>query len=1256
MPAPFVSRRVLPELLPRDLYLDLGARLDDLWSIGVSRIHDEKGRQLFEWGRVAAVRLWAAAAGLLGDAGAFDRLLARVDDGWLEEEDDAVGTIASAAMRLAGSDRALRARLYRLVRHPGYKLREALIRWLDPRNPDERAALLELGADTYFLGRWARDRANDAAPLEWWEAQFSSDPLAGLAPSTAQRARPVLKEYIAAKEADYPKEVDTESLLSLFRRMPARARVAAAGPFLRLDEVDGEHRATVVQLIARTPGSAKVVADAIATTHPWDYPNLADALSKVPLPLSFRRALSKELLDKIRAAPMAELLADKKPIRSVAQALAKAWPNEDDPRPLIDPLVDWGGKTSEYFDASSFLGDTITRAAKGRRWVKPLVREALADGLTGKWEHLAPVIERLAETLSPDERHRIAVDALDRRCASPGPSSAPGAPLPGAPPQERMEPDTFVSGSSSTPCLTRTLTCPAPCDANEREETSASAKAQLVPLPRSCGGGVGEGERRPDTPTVPDRLAYWAFKQLSMAEKLARLDDPRFRRVAFGGCLEDEILARARQELREGKLNATEASSVLFMVDRLWGGCVRTIQWGDDGRRHDSGEDGSGLPMDKYAVELRTKFEAVHPEWAGPLTEAEWDEIRRLRTAIDLDAAIEDLHLATCFRSGPWHAEDRRFFDAVCRRVIDQRILERCSYLSSVVAEKGDASDFELLEELADVDGEDASMVDTAIERLQARLGVTRPEPTYVATRNPRQARSLLPMEILRRLAGPVDRLWDCEVRHWGWTVPNGLFIDGREALTCLWATSCALSGVTEAIPNMAWLLQDPWSLRSDFTEAVVAGSAAFLAAQDRTRIGELFDLVTKDDYPAIQWQLVDLFDPDDATERPQLVRLSKALALDVAKKAHERLEKAGALAWWEGAFAGDPLTAIPEGEARAALPVLQSLVPLREARFGSDSGRPEVVKLLATLAPATSLIAARLVVERHLLNEEDLAQLLPGWAAIGGFATVLCEAVQTWQGRWSRTDAPSALGKVAKALPEDFSSQLAREALSRLRTRPADETAKGEEPARSFAALVGVAWPASWDPMPLVELLIEWTAGSDKLSYSCPQSLRAAIVRAGKGREWVRSMFFQALAEDFGGRFAAVAEALVKLVEDWPADERHQIALDTLERGAAGQARRWAVEQLPQEEQVARFEDPVVRPVLIRYRMAGPFARLARQALRAGRLTAFEAAETVFGIVDRWGGAARILEDRKSCVILHEAVAFDPPAESWTTADAIGL
>ena len=568
------------------------------------------------------------------------------------------GALIDAAITLIGDDPEERARLYDLVDSQSQTVQYALMRWLDVEDEGELELLNRLASDgPDWVADAARERLAEVAEVAWWQGHFDSDPLAGVAGEEAEAALPALQEFARLHEISRPlwEPGHEAKLVATIARMIPRAARAATGRLITGKTVGGEPLSDLVRATILLPEGPELLLDLRGEAdHAF-----ATALEKVVIsvPPETRRAGVGVAFARLRERPVAEVIADNGWANLLADLIERAWPEEDDPKPLMDYLIELGERVEEgtYVRLGLKHARLFTPAVGELPWVRPLFEEALAAGLSGRYHVASYALEKIARGL-------------------------PG------------------------------------------EVVLELARAVLA------DGGARE------------RALTWALQGVPEVERATLFHDPRIRKLLFMNSLEGRLLVLARSELRAGKLTPPEAGHLAAEVTLLWPCCLHYLPYFPGSAKEkeaQNSDDKDDQPPASFPANVprRDRFAAEQdPAFAGPLTEEEWTEIRRLRALCTPAQLVEDWDLALHYPFGPWHPDDRRQFEAICNHINEVGIDDNddclAAFLARIGAIKGECSHIEMIERLELATDEYAENVQQALIKLRRKCGLPAPLAT----------------------------------------------------------------------------------------------------------------------------------------------------------------------------------------------------------------------------------------------------------------------------------------------------------------------------------------------------------------------------------------------------------------------------------------------------------------------------------------------------------------------------------------------
>jgi len=208
------------------------------------------------------------------------------------------------------------------------------------------------------------------------------------------------------------------------------------------------------------------------------------------------------------------------------------------------------------------------------------------------------------------------------------------------------------------------------------------------------------------------------------ATALRHMDDPRVRPSLFGN-LRGGVFLRARRELRAGRLTLREAAAVFRTLEDQFGGVVRSVP---EYRRPQDDEEPAPAqrPPDERQAFLGRLGDAG--DLAGPPLPAEWDELRRLRSAAGL-AGLDWPFAALPMPPGAWHPDDLAWARNLVQSCVDGdfRLPE---FVAHVLSCKPFPESLALCERLRGLGDEEhvTGSIEGSLRELRRRLGLA-PEP-----------------------------------------------------------------------------------------------------------------------------------------------------------------------------------------------------------------------------------------------------------------------------------------------------------------------------------------------------------------------------------------------------------------------------------------------------------------------------------------------------------------------------------------------
>lgn len=635
----------------------LGEHLDGLkdvhpgWSGGDEAL-------LWRLGRAALEAAWAAGTGLSGPPDAMDRLLALAgrDAGFVDLGEQEMATLAAVA--LAMREPSLRPRLLGLQSSARFDVQYALVRALDAARPDERAALEHLAGSPFdHVANAARSRLEKAGETAWWCGVFRSDPLAGLGPDEACAQEPALRRYAELFAHQREAKDEGAALCAMLAGMGPAAARAALPALLACCWSSKENLAEALVGALREPADAVLICEAVESgdraLHRPIESALEAALGRLAAPV--RSALALDCLRRARTAPPADLQTFMAPAYTLLMICGKAWPEDEDSRPVVDFLLACGASELPYLQAVTWLQRPVRRGFETAPWGRDLLREWLAEPEARRLRFLGWELQGATGAWPAQEQLALALPLL-------------GQPVP----------------SAVASWLAKTL-----------------------------------------RDVAPERLEeHW--------------DDPVLRPALFQ-MLNDEslqwsLLARARRELREGRLDAQEAQHVAWDAGLLWGGDLWwaapfwNLRWdsGSDEEVEACGIDGPPeRKFDEDALARRAAVDkALGPELSGPLSPAEWDIVRRLRAGLT-DAQL-DAGIATSYPLGRWHPVDRTHFLRCLERAWVRRDAAELDRLAMLAETRPDPAFLPLLREAAGLaDDDEHARIGTALALHERLFGTS---------------------------------------------------------------------------------------------------------------------------------------------------------------------------------------------------------------------------------------------------------------------------------------------------------------------------------------------------------------------------------------------------------------------------------------------------------------------------------------------------------------------------------------------------
>jgi len=474
----------------------------------------------------------------------------------------------------------------------------------------------------------------------------------------------------------------------------------------------------------------------------------------------------------------------------------------------------------------------------------------------------------------------------------------------------------------------------------------------------------------------------------------------------------------------------------------------------------------------------------------------------------------------------------------------------------------------------------------------------------------------------------------------------SGLYCDAYQGLVTAFGASAALAGEPSHLAAFVSLCRDGGEWPGELA-ATCARSAIRLAGADPAR-RRLAASLAENRWNWADWVLAAWLDPGDPGERAVLESfLDGHSGEDVAKRARERLESAGAVPWWQGRFAADPAAGLAGDEATKALVVLREFLAMLEKPKPTPDEERRMLAQVRSLPPRAAQLCARAVVEFDGWGGPSrpgyLALMLERPEGVERFTQLLADT-EDMLSIWVRETLKEALPSLAPQCREALALAL----LGRVRDCSWDKVTGFREPeGKLFDACLDV-WPEQTDPAPVVGALRRWASRESATGHT----YRSGEFFKRMGPAWpsLQETMRESFACEWGGEHTLLGPALAHASECWPA-LRRELALDLLARSTNGAMLGWAAPVVVAEDEAAALKllgDPRVRGHLFENLRGAVFLQ-ARRELNAGRLT-LEEADAVFSHVGTHAGGV-------VTTMPHLGLGEDDvdPAEPWNTREDRG-
>jgi hypothetical protein len=371
---------------------------------------------------IEALRFCASAAAALRDVGLLPLLVQAIQilEHYNDDDEGAIYSAMRGIEELLRQGGELSPQVRALARHERPFIRMQLAWGLRPRAAPELSLLKELASDPVAEVREAA-RSSLGAQQEtgWWQGKFSRDPLLALSPEEQERLGPVFEELSplldnrrlsaeqAARLTALAEQLPDEALLDLARTLLADYELARFGGFLPLGGLAlrrGGAGALLYRLLARW------------SSHSRGYSAGETAAEMLrELPVEVRLDACRELLALIAAAEPAARAAYKgpNPYRGAATVVAKAWPAEADPSPVLEAILALPEAPGEVDASGSTLCDLFRRKDLDTAPLLERFLSAHLSGCKGPWSRVAGAVREVLERASPERLRPAAGRALE---------------------------------------------------------------------------------------------------------------------------------------------------------------------------------------------------------------------------------------------------------------------------------------------------------------------------------------------------------------------------------------------------------------------------------------------------------------------------------------------------------------------------------------------------------------------------------------------------------------------------------------------------------------------------------------------------------------------------------------------------------------------------------------------------------------------------------------------------------------------------
>lgn len=479
----------------------------------------------------------------------------------------------------------------------------------------------------------------------------------------------------------------------------------------------------------------------------------------------------------------------------------------------------------------------------------------------------------------------------------------------------------------------------------------------------------------------------------------------------------------------------------------------------------------------------------------------------------------------------------------------------------------------------------------------------------------------LLTAEEVKELAPRIDEMLDgCSYYS---PRQDTLAVHGSHALFAAWAASAAQCGDTSQLRRIVDRLQ---SLDWEDEFGSIATQAAIRLAGDDPRLrAQVHRLAGAESYSIVH-PLVAWLDPGRPAERKLLERLCQHRSRYIVKEARNRLASTETLPWWVGYFEHDPTVGLDEAETSALQPKFARYIELLDDHRNEHAD--EILSLVRQMPPRAKA-GACLQLLRHWGWRLQIGPVLGELLSVEGGARMICDFVKSQEHEFLGFEVSEGLRNLPSTTTSEQRAAVAREAMSRLRDASWKDIDDVQGLPSTYAHMITLTWPEDLDPTPVLDFLRE-RADPDAQEPAPGLGYWDSMVKRLKPR-WLpllKEHFKQALAGDFVGRFSILGPSLESVADQFPEAERHQMALDVLDRKDAKGAVEWAVKTLAAiapEEVDQRLDDPRVRKHAFSLKAPGPFIR-GRRELRAGTLTPSEVGTIANHVGEIFGGQVNLL------------------------------